>query len=90
MPLRIVNTLNPPFARMLEDALRAAVGSAAGELQAWITPAMDEFHAEVVVTEGCERRAAYFASLVVSFDEHVEALQRALRASAAAAANQKP
>ena len=82
---RIVSTVPAAFGGALEKALRDALTDHGGDLQVSITPAIDPEHAEIIITErGGRQRAAYFAALGASTEEHVRKIRQVLLAAAGA------
>jgi len=76
--MRIKNGLHAPYRLPeVEDAIRSAVG-ADQDLDVVITHAADPWHAEIVVSQAGQRRAAYFADLNSPLDELSAGLRRAL------------
>ena len=74
MGLRIVVDAPGLFTEPLEDAIRQTLGGALADVEVFITPAMDRYHAEVMVSASGFRRGAYYAPLCVSAGEHVRNL----------------
>ena len=80
MSVRFRNALAPAQQRhRVEHAVRAALEPGLAEFEAVITPAVDPWHAEILIFLHGQRRAAYFADLHQSDEELSKDMRRALR-----------